>query len=316
MRPAVSFLVYLSFSFSVPAWPDADRAPDPPVVLAGAVTVSVERAVVTGLDIKAVLFRPLKVLRGKGPDSPFTIRYLHDAEASGVPAVDFVPERRYLLRLRSEGNGGWELDDPWTGVAPEGEVGIDALRARAAVWAQPSSAAPDAALRGEVARLVGQLGDDRWKVREEAGEGLKALGRAAAPLLREARAAENDPEVCGRLDAVLSVLEEQRWEGWYHQRGLRHPFTLVLAPAGDGREVAGRFVETPADWGLDEGKPLSATARGTMGAGEGGVRIHKAYDPPFSAFEWDYVGRIYNRGTVLGQWSEDGWFYMRRADAP
>jgi HEAT repeat protein len=57
--------------------------------------------------------------------------------------------------------------------------------------------------------LVGQLGDASYERRQQASEGLEALGPVAAPLLRRA-VNDTDPEVRRRARACLEVVESGR----------------------------------------------------------------------------------------------------------
>lgn len=58
----------------------------------------------------------------------------------------------------------------------------------------------------EVRRLVEQLGDESFALREEATRGLVALGERALPALRKA-ATDKDPEVQRRATKLLKPLE-------------------------------------------------------------------------------------------------------------
>jgi len=61
---------------------------------------------------------------------------------------------------------------------------------------------PDPARHREAARLVGQLGDESFAVRERAQKALRTTGRTALPLLRQA-AGGGDPERAKRARAVI-----------------------------------------------------------------------------------------------------------------
>src|SRR5207245_4840561 len=64
------------------------------------------------------------------------------------------------------------------------------------------------AAQDKLARLVQQLGDKSFKIRDKASAELPALGMIAVPLLRQA-ATSADPEVACRADACLRQLEEK-----------------------------------------------------------------------------------------------------------
>ncbi|MCY2932427.1 MAG: hypothetical protein NTV86_23615, partial [Planctomycetota bacterium] len=81
---------------------------------------------------------------------------------------------------------------------------VVALTASRAV-AQPASAPATAPARGEIGRLIRELGDDRWAVREEATRRLREMGPAAAQALREALQSA-DLEVKSRSRKLLDTL--------------------------------------------------------------------------------------------------------------
>ncbi|MCY2932429.1 MAG: hypothetical protein NTV86_23625 [Planctomycetota bacterium] len=80
-------------------------------------------------------------------------------------------------------------------------VGLTACRAAAQATSAPATAPAD----GEIARLIRELGDDRWAVREAATERLGDMGEEAAPALRQALQSE-DPEVKARSQKLLDEL--------------------------------------------------------------------------------------------------------------
>src|SRR5207245_742394 len=88
------------------------------------------------------------------------------------------------------------------------------------------------AAQDKLARLVQQLGDKSFKIRDKASAELPALGMIAVPLLRQA-ATSADPEVACRADACLRQLEE---------KDLR-----VGVPAAAARLVAARKPEGATD---------------------------------------------------------------------
>jgi hypothetical protein len=96
----------------------------------------------------------------------------------------------------------------------------DPVKANEAVWALISAGRaalpyiekalgrPDEkALAKRVADLIRRLDDDDWRVRQEATDQLKGLGKPACPLLREALAGKPSPEVRSRIEHVLAAHE-------------------------------------------------------------------------------------------------------------
>jgi uncharacterized protein (TIGR03067 family) len=91
----------------------------------------------------------------------------------------------------------------------------------------------DPAKQGEqdrIARLIKQLGDDRFATREAASRELVAIGKPALPALRRAAASSDDPEmrrraeqivrdVTHRIFAVAAKNELATWEGIWEERG-------------------------------------------------------------------------------------------------
>jgi hypothetical protein len=79
-------------------------------------------------------------------------------------------------------------------------------------WAGPAPAAPPApapakpAEPGEIERLIKELGDDSFEVREAAGRRLAEIGAPALPALRKAADAA-DPEVRNRARRLVETLE-------------------------------------------------------------------------------------------------------------
>ncbi len=60
----------------------------------------------------------------------------------------------------------------------------------------------------QVAKLVQQLGDARFEVRDQASKELEKLGIGALPLLREAAKTATQPEVRRRIEEVLPQMEQ------------------------------------------------------------------------------------------------------------
>jgi HEAT repeat protein len=77
-----------------------------------------------------------------------------------------------------------------------------------ASWAQgdPAPAAKtDATLTEKIQKLIRQLGDDQYKVRDEAGKQLIEIGRPAVPALREAMKSD-DVEVKHRAGRLVETI--------------------------------------------------------------------------------------------------------------
>jgi C-terminal processing protease CtpA/Prc len=79
--------------------------------------------------------------------------------------------------------------------------------------AAPAALAP-AAVADECARLFRRLGDDHWKVREEASNRLRVLGKAALPSMAAEYRRTRDPEVRCRLQEVCRELYWQSFAGF------------------------------------------------------------------------------------------------------
>jgi hypothetical protein len=108
-----------------------------------------------------------------------------------------------------------------------------------------------------VARLIGQLGNDRFAKREAASKELAAIGEPALDSLRQAAASNHDPETRLRARRVLRVIlkrvgqkELATWAGFWK------------TPAGEWMEIRGDR------W--SSGAPRSATYSGRIGIVEVG----------------------------------------------
>jgi hypothetical protein len=62
--------------------------------------------------------------------------------------------------------------------------------------------------REKILALIKQMGDDSFKVREQAFADLLALGPTAAPLLRQAQQSETDIEIVRRAERCLALIEK------------------------------------------------------------------------------------------------------------
>src|SRR5262245_5772989 len=88
-------------------------------------------------------------------------------------------------------------------------------------WADPSQAE-------EIARLIRQLGSERFEEREAATRRLDALGEAALPALRRAAGGDEDIEIRRRAAALVRPIE----------RRLAGERLVLVGPPGEVRSVA------------------------------------------------------------------------------
>jgi hypothetical protein len=106
-------------------------------------------------------------------------------------------------------------------------------------------------LAARVARLIEQLGDDRFAKREAASRELAAIGEPALDSLRQAAASNSDPEIRLRAGQVIRLIlaraglnELAKWAGFWK------------TPAGERMEIVGDR------WSC--GTPTSATYSGKI----------------------------------------------------
>src|SRR5262249_19469852 len=118
-----------------------------------------------------------------------------------------------------------------------------------------SSAAPLDNKAREIERLVKQLSDDSYKVREAATRKLKEFDDSALEALDKA-ALSSDPEVTRRIKDVIAAIEKNmKWE----VRQFKGNTDQVLSVAfdKDGRRCAsGGFDKTIRIWDVQTGKEL------------------------------------------------------------
>jgi WD40 repeat protein len=145
--------------------------------------------------------------------------------ARGVTGCAFSPDGRRLIiahtdttlsvwdrtgvEVRQDGAGpiGAEWDHLGSSDAKRAHAAAAALVAdpkRALAVLAPALVPPDAAT---VNRLLAELGDEEFRVRERAGRALTALGGCAEPALRGAVTRSESPEVRARAAVLLSALE-------------------------------------------------------------------------------------------------------------
>jgi hypothetical protein len=109
-----------------------------------------------------------------------------------------------------------EIEALWTDLASaDAARGYRALcqlaavpRQAAALVKQRMRPAPTSDPR-RLARLIHDLDDDRFTIREQATAELAALGEAAVPTLQEARKRQPSPEAARRLRQLLEHCEEE-----------------------------------------------------------------------------------------------------------
>src|SRR5438045_3337217 len=81
----------------------------------------------------------------------------------------------------------------------------------APAWARGDNAEqerPNAVDDARIARLIKQLGNDKYTEREEAGKALEAIGKPALKTLREARSGSEDAEVRRRAQHLVERIDE------------------------------------------------------------------------------------------------------------
>jgi WD40 repeat protein len=160
-----------------------------------------------------------------------------------------------------------ELAALWTELG-----GDDAPRARRALGRlvrAPQQSVPLVADRvkpspevapARVARLVADLDDDRFRVRERAEAELRTLGEAALPALRKAREGRPPVELRRRIERVLEAVEKERWVPSADR--LRELRALEILERADGPE-ARRVLQKIAE-GTPEAR-LTQEAKASLG---------------------------------------------------
>ncbi len=113
----------------------------------------------------------------------------------------------FVLAAALSGGMAWAEDS-----APKAAPAKDAPAAKAegtdkpATPADPSTATKPAT-EAQIKELIKQLGDDNPKVRQDASEKLRKIGKSAVPALNEARKSD-DLEVSSRAGAIISQIDE------------------------------------------------------------------------------------------------------------
>jgi hypothetical protein len=156
--------------------------------------------------------------------------------------------------LRSDPLDNKALERRWTELADE-----DASRAFDAVWslvASPNEALPflrkrlpalsDAQVK-QIDRLISELDDDAFAVRQRATEKLESLGAVAEPALRKRLEGKPSFEVRQRAEALLEkILVPERLPKPLERRALR----LIEALEQIGTREAKEALQRIADQGL------------------------------------------------------------------
>lgn len=185
-----------------------------------------------------------------------------------VTALAFEPRGRVLVSASEDGTLlVWDL----TGAIKEGKLpkleakedelsaawnelgSADSITAQKAVVLLARAAPQSVALIGKnmkpvapadparVQALIAKLGDDDFKVREQAGRDLSALGEAAEPALRQGLKSDS-PEVRSRCEALLRPLG--KWELSAEQaRTVRAVAALEYAGGHEARSLLQKFAE-------------------------------------------------------------------------
>ena len=88
----------------------------------------------------------------------------------------------------------------------------------------------------EIARLIHQLGDSRFRTREAASEALEQVGEPALEALRKAAKSSQDPEIRRRASQLMRVCGRlNRVEGAYYLGNGQMRFTLEIQAEGSYR---------------------------------------------------------------------------------
>jgi hypothetical protein len=153
------------------------------------------------------------------------------------------------------------LEALWADLgSADARQGFRALRALAAT-PEPAvallrdklSSTPQADPR-QLARLIEELDDDSFAVRERATEELERPGCEAEPALRKKLAQRPSPEVRRRIEAILTKLEERAVSG-KSLRLLRGLEALEGIGTPEARQALEKLAAGPADaWLTQEAK--------------------------------------------------------------
>jgi RNA polymerase sigma factor (sigma-70 family) len=194
-------------------------------------------------------------------------------EALAKGQADALPTRASKAALaRMSGKAAdWQAHYDALGDADE----ATALRAALAIIAAPKESLPflkDQVKKGLpsektnvdeklVAKLVADLSDDTFDVREKASKDLIALGAPALPLLRKAREGQKDVETARRLDQIISKIPMAPPTPASRGAGERLVIVLTHLDNADAREV------------LEAVKKLQVTSATTATSPDGRLKV-------------------------------------------
>src|SRR5262249_46145221 len=142
---------------------------------------------------------------------------------------------------RKATRAGWSL-------AAGGEKAVAHLKGRLT--------AAEGATREGIARLIRELDDEEFAVRQTASKGLRRLGTVAEPFLREALEKKPSAEVRSRVNELLAGIKKPEWD----PDDLRHLRAIAVLERV-GTPEALRVLEA-----LAKGSPLSARTQDAKAA--------------------------------------------------
>ena len=115
---------------------------------------------------------------------------------------------------------------------------------------------PNESGRAEIDRLVAQLGNDNFNVREGASKRLEAIGEAALDALQKAAWETNDPEVRRRAEHLVTLLNAKRYQLLRSFCGHSRPVRSIAFSPDGKRALSGSDDGTMLLWDVDTGKQL------------------------------------------------------------
>ncbi len=160
------------------------------------------------------------------------------------PAVAFLPDGRRLASAGAEGSvvlWDWAVPTPnapdlfhradrehlWAALTDEGPAGLDALRNLLAagdegvVWLGDKLRAAPGLTDAQIGRLLEQLDDDSFEVRQAACASLMAQGRQIAPHLHRFLLSKPSLEAARRVEDILAALDQKRPGPWLNNEERR-----------------------------------------------------------------------------------------------
>ena len=124
----------------------------------------------------------------------------------------------------------------------------------------PINPTADRALAGRIARLIRQLDDDRYTVRQRASRGLAEIGPASLPALKQAALESTSAEVRLRAVRLIRELDEPPSRPWTTLRGHKYDVRrVVFSPDG---QILASAAERDGHGGLILWDARAATVRG------------------------------------------------------